>query len=116
MRLLLVEDHPHFASVVIRTFLYDHEVTHVTTVAAARVALSAGGGGFDAVLVDHDLEDGTGVEVVQAVQAASNLSRIVAISARTEGNEAMREAGAHAICNKTSFQHIRQVLKALRRP
>jgi hypothetical protein len=58
MKILLVENHREFTSVVIPAFLSEHDVTVVTSCAAAREVLS--GGSFDAVLVDYDLDDAKG--------------------------------------------------------
>jgi len=104
MRLLLVENHAVFAATVTQLFLADHEVRTVGSLALARAALLQGE--FDAVLVDFDLDDGKGDALIRELILAGFRGRIVAISGRQAGNEALVEAGAHACCPKAQFQNI----------
>lgn len=110
MRILFVDDHPHFTPIVVEQFLADHEVTVAPTLADAREALRAGT--FDVVLVDYDLPDGKGRDLVRELCAAGFPGRIVGISARELGNEELHAAGAHAICPKGNFQAIATFLGA----
>lgn len=103
MRLLMVENHAVFAATVTQTFLGAHQVTVVPSIAAARATLSAG---YDAVLVDYDLDDGKGDALVRDLVASGFAGRIIAISSHEAGNQALLSAGAHASCPKTRFNEI----------
>ena len=61
MPILWVENHARFVSAV-RQFLSGHEVAVVPAVERAISKLESAT--FDAILVDHDVDDGTGVEVL----------------------------------------------------
>lgn len=62
MRILYVENHRRFAKLTVQQFLASHEVVVVPSLAAARQALAQGS--FEAVLLDYDLDDGKGVELI----------------------------------------------------
>ena len=62
MRILFVENNAVIANQVIAAFLTDHEVTAVPTISEARA--SAVASHCDAVLVEDDLDDGTGDELI----------------------------------------------------
>ena len=111
MRILLVENHGEFIAVVVPTFLSEHEVTVVSSCAAARAALSAGA--YDAVLVDYDLDDGKGVELVRWL-SSGGAAPAIAISSHDAGNEALAAAGAIAVCAKLHFASIGDVLGKVR--
>ncbi len=111
MRLLFVENHATFADVVIDQFLADHDVVLRATVAGTR-ALIRDDLAFDAVLVDYDLDDGKGVEVIDALRAAGYQGLTVVVSAHHEGNESLMRAGAHVVCAKAEFAGIDRVLAA----
>jgi CheY-like chemotaxis protein len=113
MRLLWVENHAVFVRVAGRQFLADHDVTVVPSLAAARDALLSAA--FDAVLLDYDLDDGKGAELIESIRAVPRPPRIVAVSAHADGNEALRAAGADAVCSKTRFAEIGAVLEAMSR-
>jgi DNA-binding response OmpR family regulator len=106
---LFVENHRVFAETVIEKFLADHEVLLVPTIAEALGIL---GSSFDVVLVDYDLPDGKGTEVVRALRAAHFRGTIVAISSRDAGNAALLAAGATVICAKKDFRAIAAALGA----
>ncbi len=112
MHLLFVEDHRVFAETVANNFLAAHDVEFTETVAAARRVLAAGAP-YDVVLIDYDLPDGKGTEVVRHLRAIQFRGRIVAVSAKDEGNEALRAAGAHAVCKKAELHRIATVLQRL---
>jgi hypothetical protein len=69
-------------------------------------------GQFDAVLVDYDLDDGKGDQFIRAIRGAGFNAPIVAVSARDEGNLAMADAGADAICPKKGFAKIEQAIQS----
>jgi len=113
MRILFVDNHSEFTSVVATSLLATHDVVIVSTVAAARDA--AQGSRFDIALVDYDLDDGKGVEFVRWLRASGSPLPLVAVSARLEGNEALVAAGANAVCAKLEFSRIQLVIEAVLR-
>jgi CheY-like chemotaxis protein len=122
VQILFVDNHPEFTAIVVASFLASHEVVIVPTAAGARRALDGADGGafaapFDVVLVDFDLDDGKGDELVRWTRSSSSgattpvrLLPIVAVSARAEGNAALVAAGADATCGKLAFATIESVL------
>ena len=108
MRILSVENHPEFTSAVTSSFLADHEVVVVPTVAGARAVLRASR--FDVVLVDYDLDDGKGDELVRWVRMSARGTKVIAVSARDDGNQALVRAGADTVCAKLSFSRIGAVI------
>ena len=111
MRVLWVENHAAFVQVAGRQFLAAHDLTVVASVAAARAALASGT--FDAVLVDYDLDDGKGVEVVVAAKELPVRPAVIAVSSHAEGNAALVAAGADATCAKLQFARIADVLETV---
>lgn len=111
MRVLFVDDHAEFTASVVPLFLAVHDVVVVPTIAAARQQLAAGR--FDVVLVDYDLDDSKGDELVQWLRRSATPIKVVGVSARDAGNEALRAAGADAICAKLQFATIESVVRAL---
>ena len=107
MKILFVENHPLFAKTVIEQFLALHEVVVVPTVAAAK-AIDAST--FDVALVDYDLPDGKGTDVVRALRASRFAGKIVAVSSKDEGNAELQRAGADAVCPKRDFRQITRFL------
>ncbi len=104
MRILFVENHPRFAAIATKAFLPSHVVTIVPSLAAARLAQSQSA--FDVVLVDFDLDDGKGDELVAEMQSQAKRAVIIAVSSHAAGNQALSEAGADAVCSKMDFQNI----------
>jgi CheY-like chemotaxis protein len=113
MRILFVEDHREFARSVTEQFLAGHDVTLAPTVAEARSRLAAER--YDVLLVDHDLPDGIGPEVIAHARQLGVDSDAVAVSAHAAGNEALERAGARVRCPKARFHEIAAVLAALGR-
>ncbi len=111
-RLLLVENHDVFARVVVEQFLGDFHVTTVSSLRQARKALREEER-FACVLVDHDLDDGKGDEVVRLARAQRPDAVVVWISAHEVGNERLGCAGAHAVCRKADFERIPEMLAGL---
>lgn len=107
MRILFVDNHPEFTAVVVATFLAADAVVVVPTIAGAKEQFASAS--FDVVLVDYDLDDGKGDELVRWLRATTAV-RIVAVSARDHGNEALVAAGADAVCAKIHFSRIQSVL------
>lgn len=111
MKILFVDNHPEFTRTVIECFLRDDNVTVVPTIAAAKELIQAST--FDVVLVDYDLDDGKGDEFLRWLRLSDTTAKVVAVSARDLGNEALIAAGANIVCSKTSFARIQTVLKEL---
>ena len=95
MNVLWVENHAIFANLAARQFLAGHAVTIVPSLARARAALASTT--FVVVLVDFDLDDGKGVELVRELRRAPQRPWLVATSAHDAGNLALIEA-PHAKC------------------
>ncbi len=111
MKILFAEHHRAFARSVTERFLRDHEVTIVSTLAAAVAYLARSA--FDVVLVDDDLDDRQGSELVRHARASGFFGRIVGTSAHEDGNRRLLDAGADAVCGKTDFARIRELLVVL---
>jgi CheY-like chemotaxis protein len=111
MRILFVENHDKFISVVTREFLSNHEVTAVPSIAAASDQLKESE--FDVILVDYDLDDGKGDQLVRKIRKDNIPVKIVAVSSHEPGNTALSESGADAICSKIEFNRIGKVLESL---
>jgi len=75
MRIVYVENHEVFAANVIRQFLSQHSVTVVPSLSAARQALETGS--FDLLLVDYDLDDGKGDELVRELTATGKALAVI---------------------------------------
>lgn len=108
MNVLYVENHSVFAKSVKQHFLFSHTVTIVPTISAARRALCDGV--FDLLLVDYDLDDGKGDEVVQEIHSSGLHEIIIGVSSHEEGNAALLKAGAAAVCSKMEFDKIQAVI------
>jgi two-component system, OmpR family, response regulator QseB len=109
MRILYVEDQVAFRTHVISMFLSAHQVTVASTLTEARSLLASGS--FDAALLDYDLPDGKGIELVGEIQRCGLADRVVAVSSRDENNARLMAAGARAAVNKLRFSQIAAVLE-----
>ena len=109
MRILFVEDQRIFAETVANQFLSAHQVDIAESIAAARVALLAAPP-YDAVLIDYDLPDGKGTALVRHLRTTGFRGRIIAVSAKDDGNRELRAAGAHDTCKKAELRRIADVL------
>jgi CheY-like chemotaxis protein len=114
VRILFVENHPEFTASVIQSFLVNDEVVVAPSITAAKSRI--GESRFDVVLVDYDLDDGKGDEFVRWLRASRADSKIVAVSAREIGNDALLAAGADTSCAKLGFSQIETVLRELLGP
>ncbi len=112
MKILYVENHAVFASQVCRQFLSAHAVRVVSSLAAARDALAADDD-YDVLIVDYDLDDGKGDELVRACRVLHPNVKIIAGSAHDTGNAALVKAGAAAVCCKMEFDRIQAVIDSL---
>ncbi len=111
MRILYVEDHARFRDIVIRQFLAAHEVIVAPTLHEARRLLAAEH--FDAVLLDHDLPDGKGTELLEDIRQQGLDRRVIAVSSFDDKNAGLLAAGAVAAVSKLKFAGIEEVLKKL---
>src|SRR5882762_5675343 len=111
MNILYVENHPIFAANVTNEFLSKYSVTVVASLSSARQAL--GNAVFDLLLVDYDLDDGKGDELVKELQAAGNPVVVIGVSSHDEGNAALLRAGAVSVCNKLHFDQIQSVIESV---
>ena len=111
LRILFVDNHPEFTTMVVAAFLSAHEVVVVPTIAEARLAIERAT--FDVALVDYDLDDGKGDAFVASLRATESSLPVVAVSARSEGNAALMAAGATTTCAKLAFSQIQAVLAGL---
>ncbi len=111
MDILWVENHKGFSQVAVKNFLTAHKVTVVPSLAAARICLSETH--YHLVLLDYDLDDGKGVELVQEVANSPSRPALIAISSHLAGNQALLDAGADAVCSKMNFANIEQVIAEL---
>jgi CheY-like chemotaxis protein len=111
MTILWVENHKRFSEIAISNFLGAHEVTVAPSVIDARGYLSKGH--FDLVLLDYDLDDGKGTELVDEIKGRLPQPKLIATSSHAAGNQALRDAGADAICSKMEFADIERVIAKL---
>jgi CheY-like chemotaxis protein len=108
MRLLWVENHASFVRVAGRQFLSAHALTVVPSLTAAKAALAAET--FDAVLLDYDLDDGKGADLIAFIRQLPTVPAVIATSSHEDGNAALLAAGANAVCAKAKFAAIESVL------
>jgi DNA-binding response OmpR family regulator len=111
MKILYVENHATFAANVMRVFLSSHLVTVVPSLAKAREVLL--NQPFDLLLVDYDLDDGKGDELVSELRAANIKTPIIGVSSHDEGNRMLLKSGASATCNKMNFDEIEKVIEKI---
>jgi DNA-binding response OmpR family regulator len=111
MKILLIENHPHFAKAVVKEFLSEHEVVIAPSIRVAKENLSEVD--FDLFLSDYDLDDGKGDEFVLHLREIGNSKPVVAISSHEKGNTAILAAGANKICSKMEFRKINEVITGL---
>ena len=111
MNILWVENHQRFSQIVVKSFLAAHVVTVAPSVVAARQCLSETD--FDLVMLDYDLDDGKGTELVQEIIGRPLRPPLIATSSHLSGNQALLDAGADAVCSKMDFANIEQVIADL---
>jgi DNA-binding response OmpR family regulator len=108
MKILFVENHARFTQVVIGNFLSNHLVTVVPSIAGAKEALASEA--FDLVLLDYDLDDGKGTELVPYILAQVYRPLVIAASSHAAGNAALEDAGADGVCRKADFAGIETIM------
>jgi DNA-binding NarL/FixJ family response regulator len=109
MRILWVENHAVFARIAGGQFLSAHDLTLVGTLAGAPSALRIQA--FDAILLDYDLDDGKGVDLLESLKQLSPRPAVIAASVHQDGNDALLGAGADAVCSKGKFAEIETILR-----
>jgi DNA-binding NarL/FixJ family response regulator len=112
IHLLYVENHATFAETVKQKFLSEYSVTIVPSLSSAREKLKEKENSFDVLLVDYDLDDGKGDELVREVRASASAKRIaiIGVSSHEAGNAALLQTGADAVCSKLDFDRIQSVI------
>lgn len=111
LNILWVENHQRFSQIAVKNFLNSHVVTIAPSVVMARKCLSEGQ--FDLVLLDYDLDDGKGTELVSEIKGRAPRPKLIATSSHATGNQALLAAGADTICSKMEFANIEQVIGSL---
>jgi DNA-binding response OmpR family regulator len=116
-KVLLVDDDPMMVRLV-RKILAEHGVTAIAHAASGREALAALDG-VDVVLLDHQLPDTTGLEVLDAIRARPQAPAVILVTAH--GNEslaatALRRGADDYLAKDVSLnQLLPQVLERVRR-
>jgi len=111
VRILFVENHEVFSSLVARKFLSAHEVLIVKTLRDARSAMALAD--FDLLLLDYDLDDGKGDELLAELGKDGKRPMIIGVSAYEHLNAALLRAGADAACGKLQFSQIDSLIRSL---
>ena len=108
VKLLYVENHAIFVQIAVERFLAAHDVTVTGSVSGALALLASET--FDAVLVDYDLDDGKGSDVIRSLRERGSRIPVIAVSAKSDGNAELIKAGADAVCGKMEFAKIESIL------
>jgi DNA-binding response OmpR family regulator len=111
MKILFVENHSEFVAIAIREFFADASVRVAASVEQAKKEMATTT--FDVILVDYDLEDGKGTQVIEHARRKEENTPIIAISSHPFGNQRLLASGADAVCAKTHFRGIKKVLDKL---
>ena len=113
IRILLVEDHAAFREPL--SFMFDREpeftvVGQAGSLAEAREMLD----GIDVAVVDLDLPDGNGTELIGELRAANSQATVLVLTASTERGVHARavEAGAAGVLHKSA--RIKDVIEAVK--
>ena len=114
IRVLLVEDHASFRQPLAFMLEQEPEITVVAeagSLAEARTVL----GGVDVAIVDLDLPDGSGVDLVGALHAANPNGMVLILSGSNDRALFARavEEGASGVMNKSS--RIAEIVDAVQR-
>lgn len=111
MRILFVENHEVFAAIVEKEFLFDFDVVRTGTVKDSWDLFLKNE--FDLCLVDYDLDDGKGSELIQRIVSCGRKTKIIGISSHERGNQELLKSGAGEICSKMQFSRIRKVVETI---
>jgi len=107
--ILWIENNARFLQAVRGLFLTSHAATVVGDIADARRLMVERV--FDIVLLDYDLDDGKGDELLPDIDRLDPRPPVIATSSHDRGNAAWMAAGADAVCAKTNFTGIDAVLE-----
>lgn len=120
MKVLLVDDHPLILSALqsmIQSLHADVQVTAVGSAAAARSALAATAGDFDLVLLDLQLGDASGFDVLVEMRKAHPALPVVVISASDRASDVIQSIDLGAMgfvpkraSNETLLEALRLVM------
>ena len=108
MKILYIENNQHFYEAVKKEFLSDHDLFNETS--ADKAISLYDSQEFDLVLVDYDLDDSKGLEVVDHIRDRDKSIPIIAVSSHDLGNRRMLSAGATAQCGKMKFKNINAII------
>ena len=118
IRLLLLDDHLAFRQPL--AFMLEREpdmtvAAQAGSLAEARSALNHCAAGLDVALVDLQLPDGSGVEIVRDMRVAAPNAHILILTADLDRNHHAHaiEAGACGVIGKTA--HLADIVEAIRR-
>lgn len=118
IRLLLLDDHLAFRQPL--AFMLEREpdltvAAQAGSLAEARQALADGAGQIDVALIDLQLPDGNGVDVIREMRAASSAGAALVLTADPDKIRHARaiEAGACGVMGKTA--HLAEIVEAIRR-
>ena len=120
MKVLLVDDHPLILSALqsmIQSLHTDVQVTAVGSAAAARTALATTDGDFDLVLLDLQLGDASGFDVLVEMRKANPALPVVVISASDRASDVIQSIDLGAMgfvpkraSNETLLEALRLVM------
>ena len=111
LKILFVENHLTFGEIVRDRFLSEHAVTIVPSIEQAVPQIDEQD--YDLILVDYDLDDGKGDQVVRFARMKHPEIKIIGVSSHEQGNESLQFAGANRICSKLDFDNIAAIIGQL---
>ncbi|MEO6738740.1 MAG: PAS domain S-box protein [Chthoniobacteraceae bacterium] len=117
LRILLVEDHEDTRSILLRLMTrWGHTVATAASVSEARGAVT--GGGFDLLLSDVGLPDGTGYDVIAAWREKSDAPAVAMTGFGMQADIAHTQAAGFAdhIVKPVAAERLREVLKRFPSP
>jgi DNA-binding NarL/FixJ family response regulator len=119
MNVLVVDDAPQIRKRLIALLRMAGDVTVVGEAESVRAAIDAAAARqVDVMLLDLQLTDGNGLEVLAAVKPAHPALRVIVLSnfATPQYREASLAAGADVFLDKsTEFQRVPEILRAWQR-
>lgn len=117
IRVLLVDDHTAFRQALALAFSLEPDlrvVAHAESIATARDA-SAACAGVDVAIVDLDLPDGHGVELIRELRDTRPDTRILALTASVTRRDAARAMEAGAAGFLSTSASLEETIAAVRR-